>query len=154
MKKITSKVSEYFEYPEAVNLLKFCEKYIELSEIFIGYADEDELKAIEDALHNVMVRYKMGDTPERFKGLSINEIKNIFYKNKINILNDISENDTVLIKNKLNQFIYKNIIYARKLKMAEPITKKLSNEDYYNNYIIAQENLPALTLKAEKGLKK
>jgi len=154
MNKLIKNIKDYLEQPEYVNLLTFCKKYTNLSENLWAFADQDDIKNIEDTLSDILIKTKIGECPKKFEGLSDDQIKNIFYKIKIDVLNNIPENDTTLIKDRLNKEIIKNLVYAQKLNLIIPKKSLLSIEEYYKNSEITKKQIPILELKTNKGLNK
>lgn len=153
MKNLKEKVTDYLEQPTWVNLMNFCNQYIELTNILWELTDEEDLKTINEALQQVLVKIKMGEVPNKFLGLSSSQIKAVFDQSKIELFESIPNVESKKIRDRLDKFILNKIIYAQKLQMSIPGSHSLTIKQYYENYKIAKEALPAISIRAGKGLK-
>ena len=151
---IAKKIIDYLEQPEYINLKKFCEKYLELSDFYWSLADEKEFNAIKKAESELLSESYMNKLPDKFKNMNSNQIKEYFQQMLINLYSSIPEAQAKLIQKEIDKHLKKNIIYADKLKLKVPKDTYLKIKDYYINYLIVKEVLPYIIIKADKGLNK
>lgn len=154
MTNIKDRINDYFEYPRNANLLEFCNNYKDLSEILFSCADEKQLKIIEEALESILKKSVLNETPENFKGLTNNQIIEIFKNYKIDVLNQVPDSKVKIIKDRINKILIKNLTYAKDLEMSVPVNNTLSNREYFDNYEIAKEQSIFLGILLENRKKK
>ncbi|MDD2409852.1 MAG: hypothetical protein PHD03_03970 [Bacilli bacterium] len=151
---ITKKIIDYLEQPEYINLKKFCEKYLELSDFYWSLADEKESNGIKKAESELLSEIYVNKLPDKFQNMDSNQIQEYFHQMLINLYSSIPEAQAKLIQKEIDKHLKKNIIYANKLKLKVPKDTYLKVKDYYINYVIVKKILPYITIKADKGLNK
>ncbi|MDD3896024.1 MAG: hypothetical protein PHX19_01390 [Bacilli bacterium] len=150
---ITKKIIDYLEQPEYINLKKFCEKYLELSDFYWSLADEKDSKAIKKAESELLSEMYENKLPDKFKNMNSNQIQEYFHQRLIDLYSSIPEGQAKLIKKEIDKHLKKNIVYANKLRLKVPKDTYLKVKDYYINYIIVKQILPYIEIKT-KGIKK
>ena len=150
---ITKKIIDYLEQPEFINFKKFCDRYIELSELYWSLADESQVTALKNAESTLLSKCIEDKLPDSFKGMSMTQIQNHFHQQLIKLYSRIPENQAKLIQKEINDYLRSNNTYTTKLKLKVPKNVSLKIIDYYINYLIVKDNLPYIEIKA-KGIKK
>lgn len=144
-------IDNFINGPQRENDLLFCNKYLELSELYWQLGDEEILKSIEDAMNSTLVDYQSGKLEGPLKNKSIAEIKKYFMIKKIQIYSEIPESISLPIRKKIDSFLLKRRLEAKRLRFIIPdYDKEMSVIDYYANYLVAQELKKKLELQLGK----
>ena len=144
-------IDNFVNGPQRENDLLFCNKYLELSELYWQLGDEEILKSIEEAMNSTLVDYQSGKLEGPLKNKSITEIKRYFMVQKIRVYSEIPESISLPIRKKLDSFLLKRRLEAKRLKFIVPhYDKEMSVIDYYANYLVAQELKKRLELQLGK----
>lgn len=67
MIKLINNIKDYLEQPVYINLLAFCKKYTNLSENLWTFADQDDIKNIENTLFDILVKIKRENVPKNLR---------------------------------------------------------------------------------------
>lgn len=147
------KIIDYLDQPEFINLKKFSDRYIELTELYWSLADENHVNSLKRTESELLSKCAKDILPDKFKGMSMTQIQNYFHQELIRLYSGIPENQAKLMQKEIDDYLRRNNTYATKLKLKIPNKVSLEVIDYYVNYLIVKNNLPYIEIKA-KGIKK
>lgn len=136
------KVHDYLYQSQVTPLADFCTEYMRLSEIYWEMADQDKLERISLASEKVLIDKVMGVKDYDLVKLSDEQIIAHFHKEKIRIYEQIPEKMSSVITQKINDFVNRNTIYARKLRLIIPSENIMTVHQYYYNYELVKQLLP------------
>lgn len=144
-------IDSFINGPQRENDLAFCKKYIELSDYYWQLADEDIIQSVDSAMDSALTDYYGCKLEGLLKDKSIPEIKKYFMVKKIQVYSEIPESFSLPIRKKIDGFLLKRRLEAKRLKFIIPdYDKEMSVIDYYANYLVAQELKKRLELQLGK----
>lgn len=138
-----------FTRPQMMELLRFCEEYVRLSDMLITLVD-DELKSLENEESVVLSNKSIGKPMFIYENKSVKEIKLEFLKKKLALLNRIPKkyplsNDIIKQLTKLVRE-YPNAISDLKLSFkSDTVTIK----EMYVNYLFVVKHLHMIKCNIE-----
>lgn len=148
---IKNAIINYLEEPDKINTKKFCEKYLATFEQYLSLADEELMKAIDDALQTVLVDKARGKASSKYTAMPEDRIKREFIQRKIKLLDSVPDDISQYARKQLNELLKRNSAYALKCEMVVPQGKdNLKTWEYYLNYLIAEQMIKVLSMEIQK----